>query len=219
MTDTYRVYRPILELIKRAEGTAPPNREYNETLAYGDLTGGHVNLINMTLAEIDQLQTQMLRHPNNRWNSSALGAYQIVRTTLRQIKKTLKIADTKRFSPELQDRFGCFLLGRRGIDDWIKGDLPLGHLIDALSQEWASLPTTEGVGYYSNQPVARATVAEVTKALKEVKTRYYSNSSNIDDDEEFTEEVIKPNVSDWIISVIVFGGFAAAIVFALSQLL
>src|SRR5690606_10290237 len=78
--DKYYVYRPVLELLGKSEGTAA-HRGYNETLAYGAYTGGDVNLVTMTLAQIDALQTKMLRHPKNKLKSSALGMYQIIRTT------------------------------------------------------------------------------------------------------------------------------------------
>jgi len=70
---------------------ADRKRGYNETLAYGAFTGGDVDLVAMTLQAIDALQTRMLKHPDNRFNSSALGRYQIVRTTLRAIRKTVKL--------------------------------------------------------------------------------------------------------------------------------
>ena len=47
--DKYHVYRPLLDLIGLTEGTdkrrgGGPGRGYNETLAYGRLTGGEVDL-------------------------------------------------------------------------------------------------------------------------------------------------------------------------------
>lgn len=101
--DKYYVYRPMLDLIGFTEGT-DKGRGYNETLAYGAFTGGDVNLVGMTLAEVDALQTRMLRHKKNKWKSSAAGRYQIVRTTLRQIKTVLAILDSAKFDRDLQDR-------------------------------------------------------------------------------------------------------------------
>ena len=104
--DKYHVYRPLLDLIGHAEGT-DRKRGYNETLAYGAFTGGDVDLVTMTLEEIDALQTRMLKHPQNRFNSSALGRYQIIRTTLRAIRKTLKLSPSALFDAEMQDRCAC----------------------------------------------------------------------------------------------------------------
>src|SRR5262245_3948170 len=68
---------PILDLIGRSEGT---DRNYNETFGQGAFTAGAIDLTNMTLDEVDVLQTGMLAHPKNKWNSSACGRYQITRT-------------------------------------------------------------------------------------------------------------------------------------------
>lgn len=172
MADKYYVYRPFLDLLGLSEGT-DKGRGYNETLSYGAFTGGDVDLTAMTLDEIDALQTKMLRHPKNKWKSSALGRYQIVRTTLRNIREQLKLLGSVDFTQENQDRFGCYLLGVRGIDKWLAGRLSLDTLINNLAREWASLPTTEGKGYYSGQN-ASVTVNQVIAALKEVQKRHNS---------------------------------------------
>lgn len=170
-TDKYYVYRPMLELISKSEGTLKGDG-YNETLGYGAYTGGDVNLVEMTLTEVDALQTKMLKHPDNHWKSSAVGMYQIVRTTKRSIQKTLGL-DPKAhlFDADMQDRMACFLLGQRGIDKWLSGRLKLETLINNLAKEWASLPTTEGKGYYNGQRAA-VTLVELKAALFKVQQRH-----------------------------------------------
>lgn len=168
--DKYFVYRPLLDLIGYTEGT-DEKRGYNETLAYGKFTGGDVDLVSMTLAQIDALQTKMLKHPLNKWNSSAIGRYQIVRTTLRTIKETLKLSDALKFDADMQDRCGCYLLGLRGIDKYLSGRLSEDTLINNLAQEWASLPTTQDEGYYSGQN-ARVKSARVREVLAQVRSRH-----------------------------------------------
>src|SRR3990172_136295 len=141
--DKFVVYRPMLDLLGQSEGT-DRGRGYNETLGYGAYTGGNVNLVSMMLDQIDRLQTQMLAHPKNKWNSSALGRYQIVRTTLREIVEKKHISLGRLFNERMQDEAACYLLGKRGIDEWLEGRLPLENLMVALAQEWASLPTPSG---------------------------------------------------------------------------
>lgn len=172
-SDKYHVYRPLLDLIGFAEGT-DKKRGYNETLAYGAYTGGDVNLVGMTLQEIDTLQTKMLKHPKNSFNSSALGRYQIVRTTLRAIRKTLKLPATARFDAAMQDRCACYLLGLRGIDKYLAARLSEKTLIDNLAQEWASLPTVSGKGAYAGQNAA-VKPDRVRQVLTDVKTRHQKN--------------------------------------------
>ena len=168
--DKYYVYRPLLDLIGYTEGT-DEKRGYNETLDYGAYTGGDVDLTSMTLAEIDKLQGKMLAHPKNKWNSSAIGRYQIVRTTLRKIKSTLKLSSDALFDKDMQDRCACYLLGVRGIDKYLVGRLSEDTMINNLSKEWASLPTTKNKGYYSGQN-ARVNASCVIQTLAEVKKRH-----------------------------------------------
>lgn len=101
--DRYYVYRPLLDLIGLTEGT-DKGRGYNETLAYGRLTGGPVDLTGMTLTQIDGLQTRMLQHKSNVWNSSTAGRYQIVHTTMRAIRKCCLTAIPARASMTLTVR-------------------------------------------------------------------------------------------------------------------
>lgn len=170
MPDKYYVYSPFLDLLGLTEGT-DKGRGYNETLAYGAYTGGDVNLIEMTLTSVDVLQTKMLDHPKNKWNSSAIGRYQIVRTTRRNIQKVLNLAGAELFNKDMQDRMACYLLGVRGIDKYLSGRLTEDTLINNLAQEWASLPTTSGKGYYGGQNAA-VSVKRVREVLAEVRRRH-----------------------------------------------
>ena len=173
-SDPRFVYRPMLDLIGRAEGTDPvpgnPSnaRGYNETLDYGRYTGGPVSLVAMTLDEVENLQSRMLPNVHN---STAVGRYQIVRKTLRGIRNALRLSGKALYDAAMQDRLACFLLGRRGIDEWLAGELSQSDLIDNLAKEWASLPTTRGTGHYSGQR-SRVTVANVKQALAMVRQRH-----------------------------------------------
>ena len=170
--DRYYVYRPMLDLIGFTEGTDKGDG-YNETLAYGAYTGGDVDLVSMTLKELDALQTKMLQHPKNKWKSSAAGRYQIVRTTARSIRKALpaRYPLTRKFDQDCQDEMACYLLGVRGIDKYLAGRLKEDSLINELAKEWASLPTTEGKGHYGGQHAA-VKPARVRKALADVRKRH-----------------------------------------------
>jgi len=151
--DRTRKASPVLDLLGHTEGT-DKGRGYNETLGYGRYTGGDVDLVNMTLGEIDTLQTRMLVHPDNRLQSSALGRYQIVRTTLRGLKKNLGLSDDEKFTPELQDRLAMELLRTRGYDKWLAGKMSNEAFMNSIAKEWASLPTDQGRSYYGQRTVA-----------------------------------------------------------------
>ncbi|WP_460930116.1 hypothetical protein [Shinella zoogloeoides] len=100
------------------------------------------------MKQIDELQGRMLANPKNKYKSSALGRYQIVRTTRRNIQKALSIPATALFDTDMQDRMACFLLGQRGIDKYLAGRLNEDTLLINLSKEWASLPGPNGKGAY-----------------------------------------------------------------------
>ena len=175
MTDAYYNYRPMLDLLGISEGTDPPKgRGYNETLSYGAYTGGDVDLIWMTLQQVDKLQTDMLAHPKNKWNSSAAGRYQIVRKTRRSIEESLGISRSELFDEAMQDRMACYLLGFRGIDKWLAGNMDLETIVDNLAMEWASLPVyATGKSYYGKQKQnASVSVTQVTNALDQVRERH-----------------------------------------------
>ncbi|RWI06816.1 MAG: hypothetical protein EOQ89_03540 [Mesorhizobium sp.] len=143
---------PLLNLIGHTEGT-DRGEGYNETLGYGAYTGGDVNLTGMTLDQIDQLQTRMLSHPANKWDSSAVGRYQIIRTTLRDLRRDLGLSGDEVFDADMQDRLGMALLERRGLSRWQAGQMSDEQFMRGLSAEWASLPTASGRGTYRGQRV------------------------------------------------------------------
>ena len=195
--DKYYTYRPMIDLIGKSEGTAPPKgRGYNETLGYGAYTGGDVELVKMTLDEIDELQTRMLRHPKNKLRSSALGWPQIIRTTLRDIRQKLGFTGKELFNEEMQERLTCYLLGVRGIDKWLAGRLHIDTLLTNLSQEWASLPKPDGRGYYDGQR-ASVTVEEVKRALSQVKARHDDQNPPIEIVPPRVEEEVKKKTGLW----------------------
>ncbi len=103
----------LRDLIGYAEGT-DKGRGYNETLGYGKFTGGELDLVNMTLNEILAVQKKMLAHPDNTFNSSAVGRYQIVSKTLKGLIQEMGLTGNELFAPDLQDQMADRLIDRRG---------------------------------------------------------------------------------------------------------
>lgn len=120
----------FLDLIGRAEGT-DRGRGYNETLGYGAFTGGPRNLTGMTLDEIDALQRQMLAHPGNTFNSSALGRYQITGRTLRGLRGQMGLTGSELFDEGMQDRLAIQLAQGRGAN------------VAGLRNEWEGLRSVD----------------------------------------------------------------------------
>lgn len=119
--------RGILDLIGYAEGT-DKGRGYNETLGYGAFTGGPVNLTSMSINDVLALQKRMLAHPDNTYNSSAVGRYQIVSKTLAGLVQELGLSGNELFDERLQDRMAMQLVRRR-----------MGQGTDGFRNEWEGL--------------------------------------------------------------------------------
>jgi hypothetical protein len=197
--DKFYVYRPMLDLIGKSEGT-DRGRGYNETLGYGIMLDGRVtkgegptvDLVSMTREQIDKLQTRMLKDPDNsRLNSSAVGRFQEIRTTRRSIDKALGRSGKELFDASGQDEDACYLLGQRGIDKWLSGRLSLDSLIRNLAVEWASIPKPNGKGHYAGQG-AGVSLSQVKAALAEVHRRHTESQPRI----EVPLPVEKPVVAD-----------------------
>lgn len=196
MADPFFVYRPLLDLIGFTEGT-DKGRGYNETLAYGAYTGGDVDLVTMTLNQIDALQTKMLKHPKNKLRSSALGRYQIIRTTLRTLRQLMGLTGAELFDRDCQDRMACFLLGQRGVDKYLAGRLKEDTLLFNLAKEWASLPTPADKGFYGGQHAA-VQPARVRQALADVKRRHAAGQPGPKEVvPEAVEEKVKEKTTFW----------------------
>jgi muramidase (phage lysozyme) len=185
--DKHYVYRPMLDLIGRSEGT-DKGRGYNETLGYGMMLDGRVtkgkgptvDLVSMTREQVDKLQTRMLKDPDNRkLHSSAVGRFQEIRTTRRAIDAALGRTGKEMFDAAGQDEDACYLLGQRGIDKWLAGRLSLDTLIRNLAQEWASIPKPDGKGHYAGQN-AGVSVSQVKAALAEVGRRHMQGQPKIE---------------------------------------
>lgn len=213
MSDRYYVYRPMLDLLGLSEGT-DKGRGYNETLGYGAYTGGDVNLVGMTLDQIDKLQTKMLQHPKNKLRSSALGRYQIIRTTLRATREQLSLTGKELYDAEMQDRLGCYLLGLRGIDKYLAGRLSEDTLMANLAHEWASLPLPSGKGAYDGQRAA-VTPAQVRAVLAEVRARHKAGQPVETVEKpvvpEAVDKAVKRQTNGWGWSGLGLGGAGAAL--------
>jgi hypothetical protein len=108
----------VIDMISKREGVSG---EQGYDMILGDVNGPGTSLLGvppkplteMTLNELYDWQTQMLNNPNNRWNSSAAGAGQFVRTTLfgknrsggllAQMGITPDLWGTTKFDKTLQD--------------------------------------------------------------------------------------------------------------------
>lgn len=159
---------PLATLIGRTEGT-DRGRGYDETLGYGAFDPkGYLPVTRQNLLTLDAFQTAMLGHPKNTLNSSAVGRFQFIRTTLRLLRKKWSIAGESVFDHGLQDDLFYITLVGRGLARWRKGELSEDDFVNALSAEWASLPNTKGTGTYKGQHTG-CTLADLRAVLAQIK--------------------------------------------------
>lgn len=154
----------LLDLIAQHES----NGDYN--IAWG---GARANFTEMSINDVLRWQDQQVANGSQ---SSAVGRYQIIRGTLRQIKEDMDLTGEEQFSPEMQDRMAMHLLvNTRNFDDFVEGRMSLDQMMENLSMEWASLPKDfSGLSYYDGDGLNRASAhpAVVRNALLQAREDY-----------------------------------------------
>ncbi|MGB0496918.1 MAG: hypothetical protein ACPGID_01150 [Rubricella sp.] len=78
----------------------------------------------------------------------AIGRYQIIPSTLRDLIAVTNTPLTARYTPELQDRFADILMARGGLNAFAEGRLDAAGLMDGLARVWAGLPLANGRSAY-----------------------------------------------------------------------
>lgn len=107
--------------ISQAEGTMRGGQiNYDDMLGHpGGVLGTPPKPISqMTVTELLDWQTQMLRNPNNKWNSSAAGAFQIVRSNILAAVQEGRIKPTDTFNQATQERLAGHLWRHGGSRHW-----------------------------------------------------------------------------------------------------
>lgn len=112
-------------------------------------------LTDMTIAEVYELQQSMLQYErsNGSGDSSAVGRYQFIHSTLVALVSKLGIPLTSKFSPSVQDDLAWELVKQDGLDEWLSGRISTQDFESRLSGTWASLPDPSkgGNGFYQGQ--------------------------------------------------------------------
>jgi peptidoglycan hydrolase-like protein with peptidoglycan-binding domain len=140
---------------------------------YNVILGGKtMPLTNMTIAQVFDLQKDML---NKGYESSAVGRYQYVGGTLREMVKAMGLdPTTTKFDEQTQDKIAIADMRRRcGLDSWLSGQMSDEDFLNSLSKVWASIPNTgTGGSFYagvgSNKAGTKVDVALNT--LQDIKT-------------------------------------------------
>lgn len=127
--------RILLDLIYRTEtGRGPP-------ACYETIFGHRERelprpITSMTIDDLLAAQAVWGR----KWGSSAAGAPQIIRGTMRDLVARMGLSGSEIYDPDMQDRMAFELLKKRGWVAFLAGTLPLTSFGNALAREWASFP-------------------------------------------------------------------------------
>jgi len=155
----------ILKLIRVTEtGRA-------DATAYDTVYGHNEKKLTKPITEmtVDELQMNQSGFTSS-FGSSASGAYQIMKATLSDLKKSVPLSGKEVFNAQVQDELGFKLLQRRGYQLWFTGRTTSDTMMVGLAKEWASFPvpsrmkgahrTVErGQSYYAGDGVNKALVA------------------------------------------------------------
>jgi hypothetical protein len=117
-----------------------------------------INLEEMTLGEVLEHQ-QKLRSEGAK--SSAVGRYQFIHKTLNDIveRNPKDFPKDTRMTPDVQDALATVLLKRRGLDDYLEGNIDTHGFSKNLSKEWASLPDPDtGSSYYDKDGLNKSLI-------------------------------------------------------------
>jgi muramidase (phage lysozyme) len=93
----------------------------------------------MTLASVRTWQENFVTVNGSR--SSAVGRYQIIRSTLDLLIDQLSLdKDNERFTQKVQDMMAKKLLERRGLGAFLQRSISVQQFGNSLAKEWAALP-------------------------------------------------------------------------------
>ena len=143
----HAVHALLLDRIAKGEvGTTSP-KMYNTSLDFGKhIPKGTKPLTSMTIAEVMEVQAKMKKSGAR---SSAVGRYQFIDITLRDITKATKMDIYKvRFTPAVQDALILYRLKSfRKYGEWLQGLINDIDFTYHLSREFASIACSRNTTY------------------------------------------------------------------------
>lgn len=124
--------------------------------------------------------------------STAVGAYQFINKTLAGLTNRLGLTGNEVFNEALQDRLATELANRRGLDQFLKGEMSEQKLITNLSKEWAAIPKdASGLSYYHGDGLNKANVSYASIAGA-VRNEFEANKTSMGVDEQLKPDHPSP---------------------------
>ena len=160
----------LKELIFGAESKAAGYDQVVGNKTIIDANGNKRKPTDMTVGEIKDWQEKAIK---DGWASTAVGAYQIVSTTMNESYTTKGIPDSAKFTPEVQDKMFNNLLEHRKIRQFESGAITGREFIFELSKEWAGLKNMSGQGYHDKQdPITGAWINKASASPESLASTF-----------------------------------------------
>ena len=153
----------LLNLIGQIEGKG------NYNIVFGGKTPP---LTSMSIKEVYAYQDAMRK---SGLRSTAVGKYQFIQKTLKEVVADLKYPETQIFTAQVQDTLALDLLNARGFQNYLNGKLSEASFLKNLAMEWASIPKdSSNKSYYAGDGLNKALVDYkiVLAAMRNAKTTY-----------------------------------------------
>ncbi|MDD3793746.1 MAG: hypothetical protein PHI37_02955 [Candidatus Gracilibacteria bacterium] len=157
--------RGLLDFISHAEGT---NLNYNAI--FGNGNQNKIDFTSMSLGEILNYQSEYKR----KMGSAAIGKYQFMDYTLRDMINRYDISKDEKFTPEMQDKLAYIKLQEKGLNDFKNGIISKSDFQFRLSQEWSSIAKNDsGLSYYHGDSMNNH-ASKAGKSVREVLDKLYA---------------------------------------------
>ena len=145
----------LKELVKTTsivEGTSGTSKlhgyksGYDVTLGFGaydppGFDSKKTSITDLTIQQIFDLQGKILGHPKNTLDSTAVGKWQMTRTNIKDLmdRGQVDIQPTDKFTPEVQDKLFMASMEKRGLSNFLAGNITKDKFMAELRAEWQGL--------------------------------------------------------------------------------
>ena len=163
------ITKPLADLIGKGESDTVGG--YDAANAGRPLDLGHNGITKVFGRTSSEVTVGELLLAQAQGRIHAVGRYQIIGVTLKEIVTNRCISGSELFTEEVQDRaFLCLIKKKRpAVWHYLSTGKRLAAAADALALEWASMPWRHGGSYYGGQDQAHATRPQVVEALQAVR--------------------------------------------------